>query len=481
MSKYTDIPAPNSLELSADDLESRINELMPLVKQYISDLPSLPAWESPDEVSDNFAATTSPPFEPSVDTEVFRELFQRLSPSYTTSSPGYMAYVPGGGVPDAAIADLFSNLTNRFITLWHTAPALVRLEIDCLRWFCEMTGYSEQSGGYFTTGGSMANWASVITARRNLLGVDISKARLYTSDQAHHSVLKASIMAGFHESQVTVIPSNGNQQISLESLKNQIASDREEGLTPFYLCAHAGTTNTGAIDPLSAMAEIASTEHLWLHVDAAYGGFFLMTERGKEQLSGIELADSITLDPHKGLFLPYGTGCFLVKDRESLVKAHRIDADYLPPMQSDPSRVDFCQTTPELSRDFRGLRVWLPMKLHGWGTFRDYLDEKLDLIQFAYEKIQSHPNIEMVAKPSLSTLAFRFTKPNASSNELNELNERLHAELVSSRRFLVSHTILNGVYIIRICILCFRTHQPQVDFCTDEILRVADQLGAPAS
>ena len=470
MTQYNDIPAPDSLELSPEQLTSRIDELLPLLQQYFRDLPEAPAWESPTSVSAEFATPRQAPELPQNSTEVFDELFARLSPSYTTSSPGYMAYVPGGGLPDSAIADLFSNLTNRFVTVWHAAPALIRLEIDCINWFNKMVGYSSQASGYFTTGGSMANWSSVLTARRNLLDADISQARLYTSDQAHHSVMKAAIMAGFHESQVTVIESNIHQQISIECLTEQIRSDREAGLTPFYLCAHAGTTNTGAVDPLNELALLAKAEGLWLHIDAAYGGFFMMTDRGQRQLSGINEADSITLDPHKGLFLPYGTGCLLVKDRKTLEKAHRIDADYLPPMQEHNDRIDFCQTTPELSRDFRGLRVWLPIQLHGWSTFQDYLNEKLDLINFAYDRIKEHPNIEIVGKPSLSTLAFRYIKHELTEDSLNELNQKLHEELVSSRRFLVSPTMLKGTYVIRICILCFRTHQPQVSFCADEIL-----------
>ena len=476
MTQYNDIPAPDSLELSPEQLASRINELLPLLQQYFSDLPDAPAWESPTSVSTEFATPRRAPDQPQNSSDIFGELFARLSPSYTTSSPGYMAYVPGGGLPDSAIADLFSNLTNRFVTVWHAAPALIRLEIDCINWFNDMIGYPSQASGYFTTGGSMANWSSVLTARRNLLEADISQARVYTSDQAHHSVMKAAIMAGFHESQVAVIQSNDRQQISVSSLSEQIQRDREGGLTPFYLCAHAGTTNTGAVDPLNELSALAKNEGLWLHIDAAYGGFFMMTDRGQRQLSGINEADSITLDPHKGLFLPYGTGCLLVKNREALEKAHRIDADYLPPMQEHNDRIDFCQTTPELSRDFRGLRVWLPVQLHGWQTFRDYLNEKLDLIEFAYDRISQHPNIEIVGEPSLSTLAFRYTKSGLSEDALNNLNQELHEDLVSSRRFLVSHTMLKGKYVIRICILCFRTHQEQVSFCADEILRIAQQL-----
>src|SRR6185295_8985183 len=167
-----------------------------------------------------------------------------------------------------------------------------------------------------------------------------------------------------------------------------LAQDRAAGLRPFLIVASAGTTNTGAVDPLPALADIAAGEGLWLHVDGAYGGFFVLTERGRRTFAGIERADTITLDPHKGMFLPYGTGCLLAKDRGTLRRAHSMPAEYLPAMSDEADRVDFSEISPELSRDYRGLRVWLPLQLRGTRVFREALDEKLDLAAWAHEELR---------------------------------------------------------------------------------------------
>src|SRR5262249_22845931 len=184
--------------------------------------------------------------------------------------------------------------------------------------------------------------------------------------------------------------------------------DRAAGLRPFLIVASAGTTNTGAVDPLPELADIAQREGLWLHVDGAYGGFFVLTERGRRTLAGIERADSITLDPHKGMFLPYGTGCLLARDAETLRRAHSMPAEYLPTMQHDVERVDFSEITPELSRDYRGLRVWLPLQLHGTRAFREALDEKLDLAAWAHDELTTIDGMEIVAAPQLSLVVFRL-------------------------------------------------------------------------
>jgi aromatic-L-amino-acid decarboxylase len=208
---------------------------------------------------------------------------------------------------------------------------------------------------------------------------------------------------------------------------------------------------------------------MWLHLDATYGGFFTLTERGQSILTGISRADSIALDPHKGLFLPFGNGALLVRDASALSEAHRLDADYLPAMQQADDRVDFCQISPELSRDFRGLRLWLPIKLHGIDAFRRTLDEKLDLIAMATAELKTIDGIEIVAEPQLTTVAFRLIRTGLSADDLNQLNRKFLDRINADKRIMLTSTILDGRFVLRICVLSFRTHAKNIDDCMEAI------------
>ena len=230
------------------------------------------------------------------------------------------------------------------------------------------------------------------------------------------------------------------------------------------------------MDDLPALDELARREGLWLHLDGAYGGFFALTERGRRTLAGLERADSITLDPHKGLFLPYGTGCLLVRDRAALERAHHIEADYMPRMQEAADLVDFCELSPELSRDFRGLRVWLPLKMHGLGAFRAALDEKLDLARWAAAELGKIDQIEIVAEPELSIVAFRWSPPGLPDDELDRLNRELLERTNARRRVYLTATRLDGRFVIRICVLSFRTHRDRMEAALTDIRAALAEL-----
>jgi len=208
---------------------------------------------------------------------------------------------------------------------------------------------------------------------------------------------------------------------------------------------------------------------MWLHVDGAYGAVFVMTDRGREAMRSLDRADSLTLDPHKGLFLPYGTGCLLVRDQGALRRAHATFADYMPVMQHDADFVDFCDISPELSRDFRGLRVWLPIKLFGLDAFRDALDEKLDLAAWATDRLREIPHMRIVAAPALSLVAFRFEPPGVESDELDAMNRELLRRVNERGNVYLTGTMLRGRFALRICVLSFRTHMDRMELCLDDI------------
>ena len=410
---------------------------------------------------------------------LLRLLFGRVIPtSLNTASPGYLAYIPGGGLFHAAVADLIADATNRYVGVWQAAPGLVQLETNVLDWFCGAMGFPAGSGGLLTTGGSLANLVAMITARRERLPPEFQRGVVYTSDQAHHSVVKAAVLAGLLPDRVRSIASDEHLRIRVEALEQAVRADREAGLLPFCLVGSAGTTNTGAVDDLAALAAVAKRHALWFHVDGAYGGFFALTERGKAALRGIEQADSVTLDPHKGLFLPYGTGCLLVRDRATLRRAHAMHADYLPPMQSDEDLVDYCELGPELSRDARGLRVWLPLKMHGAGAFRAALDEKLDLARRAAAALAALPHIEIVAPPELSLFAFRVRPPGVEAGrDLDALNKRLLAAVNAKQHVLLTGAVLSSGFVLRVCVLSFRTHAERIDACIDDVRASLVEVG----
>jgi len=388
--------------------------------------------------------------------------------------PGFMAFVPSRGTFHAALAEWIATCMNRYVGVWIGAPGLVQLETNVIRWFCNLVGYGKGSGGFLTTGGSLAILSAIITARKDKLPENFLSGTLYCSDQTHHAVEKGAMMAGFPLRNVRKIPSDEKFSIRLDDLKSAISQDKQDGLTPFLVVANAGTTNTGAIDDIRAISTVAKENNLWMHVDAAYGGFFLLTETGRQRLKGTELGDSIGLNPHKGLFLPLGTGALLVKDVETLRNAHASTADYMPDYQNDPEKVDYCAISPELSRDFRGLRVWLPLKIFGVGAYRECLQEKLDLTLWATEELRKIPDIEIVTEPQLTIVAFRLRKPDAN---INQINRKLIDRVNEKQRIFITGTMLNGEFALRLSILGHHTHKEHVQNAIDDIRASVQDLG----
>ena len=264
--------------------------------------------------------------------------------------------------------------------------------------------------GILTSGGSLSNFSAIVTARHERLGEAFQDGSIYFSGETHHCVTKAARLAGFPGASLRALPTDARRRLVPAALEEAIREDRARGRRPFLVVANVGTTNTGAIDPLPEILTIAREHGLWVHADAAYGGFFRLAPGGPALLRGIEDCDSITLDPHKGLFLPYGLGALLVRDGGALARAHRDTASYVQDV-ADEGSLGFADLSPELSRDFRGLRVWLPLMLHGVAAFREQLAEKLSLARWAHRELAADPRFEMLDEPQLSVVAFRLRAP----------------------------------------------------------------------
>ena len=461
------------LELSPEEFRGLVEAATARIEDYLRALPRMASADPSRgaalarEIREERPPERGTPFGSLLDL-----LFDRVIPaSFCTAGPGYLAYIPGGGIPAAAVADLIADATNRYVGVWAAAPGLAQIEADVVAWFAGIVGYPASARGVLTSGGSISNFSAIVTARREKLPADFLSGMLYVSDQTHHSVAKAAMLAGFPPENVRSIPSDAKFRIRLDSLAERIAADRAAGAVPFLVVGNAGTTNTGAVDDLRGLAGLARREGLWYHVDAAYGGFFALTEEGRATLAGIEESDSTILDPHKGLFLPYGTGCLLVRDGAALKRAHALTADYLPEMREEEEFVDFCQISPELSRDWRGLRVWLPVRLHGLAAFRESLREKLALARVAGDALRRMPEIEISAYPQLSIVAFRRVWPGRGPEETNAANRRILVAVNARGRVHVTGTMLGPDFAMRICVLSFRTHRDRIDMALEDIRR----------
>lgn len=462
------------LEPGRDEMLRIMENVVERVVAHIESLPGQPARG--DEGALEYSRTLIEPLprhgEP-LD-KLLDFLFDDAIPrSFNPASPGYLAYVPGGGLFHAAVADFIADAVNRYSGVCAAAPVLVQLEANVVRWFCEIIGYPRGSGGVLTTGGSLANLIAIAAARVALAGDDFSRATLYCSDQIHHSFQKAATVAGFPRVNIRELPCDAAFRLRIDALEDAIRRDRVAGFTPMLVAGSAGTVGTGAVDDLEAIARVARENRMWFHVDGAYGALFMLTARGRERLRGIEQSDSLILDPHKTLFLPFGTGAVLVRDAATLRRAYSSHADYLPEMQREEELIDFCEISPELSRDYRGLRVWLPLKLFGIEPFARQLDEKLDLIAFATEELRKIEGIEIVAEPQLSIVAFRLVRPETDPDALNrELLERISAR----KRVMLTPTTAAGKFVIRICIVSHRTHRDRVQMALDDIRAAVAEL-----
>ncbi|HZO16541.1 MAG TPA: aminotransferase class V-fold PLP-dependent enzyme [Polyangiaceae bacterium] len=398
--------------------------------------------------------------------------------SFNAPGPGYLAYIPGGGIFPAGLGELIAAGLNRYTGVWNAAPAFLQLEANVLDWFRTWLEYPPSARGLLTSGGSLATFSAIVTAREALLGTRLREGVLYASTEAHHSVTKVARLAGILDDRVRVLATDAAMRLDVQALDQAIAADRKAGLVPFMVVSSGGTTNTGAVDPLEEIADVCARESLWHHCDAAYGGFFYMCPELRPLLAGLPRADSITLDPHKGLFLPYGTGALLVKDGEALRRAHRGTAGYLPTFP-DTQLYNPCEYGPELSRPFRGLPVWLPLKLFGAERFRAALREKRELALRAYAALEHVAGIHRLEPPALSLFPFYLSWPGASLAEENEATQTLMERVCARDRVMITGAPVKERYLGRICVLCFRTHQDRIDACIEDIALESAALTTP--
>ena len=395
------------------------------------------------------------------------------APGFATTSPRFMAYIPGGGVPYSALGDLLAATSNKYSGFASASPGAVRIENACVAWLASVIGYPKDAAGTLTSGGSIANLTAVVAARE-ARDPDGGGA-VYVTRFAHYCIDKALHIAGRGRSPKRVIATDEYYRMSVEALAQALEEDRRSGVRPWLVVASAGTVDTGAIDPLPEIAELCARYGAWLHVDGAYGGLFALCEEGKAKLTGIECADSVALDPHKTLFLPYGTGACLVRDGRLLQQAFSATGDYIQPLgesEVGPSPADL---SPELTRHFRAMRLWLPLQAAGIAAFRAAQAEKLALARHFHARLSAIEGFDPGPPPDLSVVAFRYLP---KSGDPDDFNERLMRHIQQEGRVMMSGTRIDGSYRLRCAILCFRTHREHVDEAVDAVVRGVEVLGA---
>ena len=370
------------------------------------------------------------------------------------TAAGSYAFIPNGALDSGVIAVLLAAGAHGFTGAAFEAPALVALEDSVLRWLASLFGFPDGSGGLFLSGGSLANQTAIVTARER--SSDRDGATMYVSGRVHHSVTKAARLAGLDATAIRIVGTDDVGRLDAFALRAAIAEDRAAGRSPFLVVGTAGSTDTGAIDPLPELAEIAAEAGAWFHADAAYGGFFQMTERGRARLAGIERADSITVDAHKGLFLPYGVAALLVRDPRALVEAHEGSGAYLRDVPQVGGLPHYFERGPELTRPFRGAAIWFPLHLHGTAPFARELDRMLDLAERAHAALAAIRGIEVGPSPATSIVTFRAAAGDAAT-------ERIVAALHATGRLQVSTTSLDGRVTVRFAFLSPKATDERLD------------------
>jgi len=453
-----------SLDPNAQERGQWLRKVIQYTDSFLGQLKAVPVYRSnPDAGPGLFSAPVSEgPMEMDQVIRLIRDNVDAAG--VNVGSGGWLAYIPGSGLYASALADYIAAITNRYAGIYFASPGAVAMDRLLLTWVAEWIGYPKESAGDMTSGGSISNLIGMVTARdaHGLKAKDFSKAVVYLSQQTHHSVDKALRIAGLGEAIKRQVPLDECYRMNPAALEREILRDKKAGLSPWLLIPSAGTTDTGAVDPLTAMAEIALAHKLWLHVDGAYGAAFMLCAEGRKILQGIERSDSLVMDPHKGLFIPFGSGMVLVRDGKKFLKSFYYEAAYLQDSDilASPDEVSPCDLSPELTRHFRALRLWLPLKLIGLAPFRAALEEKMLLARYFHERMQEIDRFWVGPYPDLSIVVFRYVP---KQGDADEFNQRLIKAVQEDGRVFISSTLIEGKFTLRMAALNFRTHLDRMD------------------
>lgn len=390
--------------------------------------------------------------------------------------PGFLAYIPSCPTFPALLGDWLATGYNFFAGVWPVAAGPNQVEMTVLEWFRTWMGMPEGSSGLLTSGGSGANLTALVAARHAAIekGKDIRNLTVYTSAQAHSSVVRAAWIAGIARDNVRTVAMDNLFRLDVADLKRVVSEDRARGLEPFVVVASAGTTNTGSVDPLNEIADYTQSESLWLHVDAAYAGFAALSDEGRTMLAGIGRADSLTLDPHKWLFVPFECGCLMVRDPAFLADAFRIVPEYLKDVQPGEEEVNFADRGEQLTRYSRALKIWMSVSYFGTDAIRTEIDNAFRRARLLESLVTQSRDFETLCPAQFGIFCFRAKPQGIQDVALDRLNERINDRVVSEGRFLISSTRLRGNFSLRMCTLGFRTTDEDIKALFESLERALE-------
>ncbi len=487
-------PAVPDLDWDAGRARHFAERAVDLWAEWLGQLPALPVARGVTPADARAGIARDVPEEPMADDELFAYLRAlAFDWSMYPGHPRFMAYVSGAGTVPGAAADLLASGLNQNVGGFQLSPGATELELHLMRWFARQFGLrGEAAGGLLTSGGSMATFVALKAARDRAVGLRVREdgvasagpLAIYATPEVHDTTPRAADMLGLGTSAVRRIAIDDGYRMSVPALRDAIVGDRQAGVTPVAVVASAGTVATGAVDPLDDIADICAEHGIWFHVDGAYGGPAVFADDLRPLLAGIERADSIAFDPHKWLYAPLAAGCVLVRDMAALERSFSLEASYT---YTDAERyghpVGLRNFGADFSRGFAALRVWVSLLAHGRRAYAARISHDAALARYLGDRVDERPDFERSAPVTLSICCFRYvppdlagTGPGAPGREeyLDELNRRLMTEIQLDGRVFFSNAVLGERFVLRVCIVNFRTEAADMD----AVLDVAAELGA---
>jgi glutamate/tyrosine decarboxylase-like PLP-dependent enzyme len=467
--------SPERLELPPESLRAFGYRIVDMLVEHQEGLSSKPVTGHASRGALTELLDQSLPDGPSDPLAVLAELEQDvLRHTMHVNHPRFFAFIPGPGNMVSALGDALASGFNVIVSLWLEAAGPTAVEEVVTQWLASICGLPKSGGGILVSGGSVANLTGLAVARHVMLDDRLDDAVIYCSDQAHASLQKALRLLGFSSEQVRVIPTDKDYRLQPKQLETALIKDREIGRRPFCIIANAGTTNTGAVDPLPEIATLCAVYNLWFHVDGAYGAAAALSAQGQIELSGLDQADSIAVDPHKWLFQPFECGCILLRDRALLPRTFSARHDYM--QDGAVSDVNLCDYGIQLTRGFRALKLWLSLKIFGLGAFRAAIDHGLAMGKFTETLLRAHDSFELVTSANLGIVSFRYRAAGLSAEALDRVNLAIVEDCIEDGFAFVSSTRLRNRDVLRICPINPRTSKADIQSTLDRLAALGDRL-----
>ncbi len=462
--------------ISPETLVNQLKTILPIAQTFLEDRSKNNFYrtEKPSDVNRVFDIPL--PIEPSPIEECLKYMEREIIPRFPSiSNPRFLAFIPSDPAPPALLGALLTPLFNQYTGTVIGSPGASAIEGLSIKWITQILDLDPSSWGSFTMGGSGANLTCIYTGLVDKAPWNIKKNGLfgdkrlliYVSDQSHNCIKKAAMLLGLGEDSIRIIPSDDSYRLTAESVRSTLEEDEnDDSKLPIMLIGTAGTTNTGAIDDLAGLYELAQEKNMWFHIDGAYGAFAKISEAPiAKKLEFIKLADSIALDTHKWLFVPFEGGCAIVKDSKKLHNAFELGAEYLQDTEMEEDvqlQRNFRSYGFPLSREFRGLKIWMTIRNYGKSGLKQLITRNILVADYLRSRILEHPNLELMAESQLSIVCFRWI----GSDELNDI---IISEIQKRKRFYLSRTTLRGKTTLRVCILNLHTTPELMDDLIKEI------------